>query len=101
MGANGIDLVRPDLSQRDQRGNDKGGGDQEHRLVRPEISDRAHAGCRETIANRGKAGVAAEAFPTGGMTDEPEADRGNRRVHHAAAGGVQDLRPENGRKDRP
>jgi hypothetical protein len=46
-------------------------------------------------------GVAAEAFPTGGMTDEPEADRGDRRVHHAAAGGVQDLRPENGRKDRP
>jgi hypothetical protein len=100
MGANGIDLVRPNLSECDQRGNDQGGGDQEYRLVRPEIPNRAHARCRETIANRGKAGVAAEAFSTGGMTDEPEADRGNRWVHHAAAGGVQELRPENGRKDR-
>ena len=33
MGANGIDLVRPDLSQRDQRGNDQRGSDQEDRLV--------------------------------------------------------------------
>jgi hypothetical protein len=35
------------------------------------------------------------------MTDEPEADRGNRWVHHAASGGVQDLRPDNEQKDRP
>jgi hypothetical protein len=101
VGANGIDLVRPDLSQRDQRGNDQGGGDQEYRLVRPEIPDRAHARCRETVADGGEAGVAAEAFRAGGMTDEAQADRGKRRAHHAAAGSVQDLRGENGRKDRP
>jgi len=101
VGANGIDLVRPDLSERDQRGNDQGGGDQEYRLVRPEIPDRAHARGRQTVADGGEAGVAAESFPAGGVTDEPETDRGKRRAHHAAAGGVQDLRPENGRKDRP
>jgi len=101
VGAHGVDLVGRDVNEGNERGNDQRGGDQEHRLLRPEISDRTHACGRETISDRGEAGIAAESLPAGGMTDEPEADRGDNRAHQAAGRGVQDLRTQNGRKDRP
>ena len=101
VGAHGVDLVRGDMSERNEGGNDQRSGDQEDRLLRPEISDCTHARGRETVPDRGEAGVAAEPFAAGGMTDESEADRRDRRTHQAAGRGVEDLRAENGRKDRP
>ena len=101
MGANRIDLVRRDVLKRDQRWNNKRGGDEKYCLIRPEIADRAHSRCRQTIADRSEARVAAEPFAAGGMTDEPKADGGKRGAHDGAPGGLQKLRAEHGRKDGP
>ena len=47
------------------------------------ITARPHRGGRQSVADRGKAGVAAEPFADRGVADQSQADRGDGRAEHA------------------
>ena len=100
MGALRIDFVFGDAAQREQRRNQQQHRDDKHRARRKEITACAHRRGSKPIANRGKAGIAAEPFADGGMADETEADRGDRGSEHAACRRVQDRRAKHRREDR-
>ena len=54
-----------------------------------------------TGAERGEARVAPEPLADGGMTDEAEADRGDRRPQHAGGGSLQHGGGLHDEEDRP
>src|SRR5690349_1270082 len=87
-----VDLASADEPERDQRGEAKCGGDEEDGLVRDQVTGSSHSDRSEACANGSETGVAAESLGHGGMADQSEADRSDRRPKNAARSRVQELR---------
>ena len=89
MRAIGIDLGGADAAERNQRRDQQHRGDEEHRTRRQQVSDGAHHGGCDPVADGGKARIASKPLADGRMTDEPEAHRDDAGSEHAARGRVQ------------
>ena len=81
-----LDVARANAGKRQYGRRRERGGEEEHGLVRDEVSACAHRGGGDAVADGGEAGIAPEPCTQGGMADEREADGGDDRPEHAAGG---------------
>ena len=79
----------------------KRGGDQEHRLVRQQISNQAHEPCRDQRSGGSETLIAPQLLGQCQMTDYAEADGSNRWPKERASGSVENQGSENYREARP
>ncbi len=100
MGIFGIDLVRRDGAQRDERRHQQKNSDDEHGPRREKIANGAHHRGRQAVADRGETRVAAKPFADRRVADQTEADGGHGRAEHAASKRMQDRAGEHDGKDR-
>ena len=96
-----IDLARADHPERKECRHAERSGNEENRLVRNEITGRAHSGGSEPRAEGGEAGVTAKPLGYCRMSDKAKANGGNRWSQDAACSRVQQLGRQHHGKDRP
>src|SRR5262249_29356575 len=96
-----IDLVGSDPSKREQGGNDESRGDKENGPYRQKIAASPDGGRRESVSNRGEAGIASKPFADRPVPDEAQADRRNRGAEQATRRRMKNGRSQYDRIDRP
>jgi len=101
MGLCDIDFAFADPAKRQHGRDSQNEGDDKDRATGQQITASAHQRCSRSIAERGKAGVAAKPLADRRWADQTEADRSDGRTEHAARGGVQRGSRNHDRKNRP
>src|SRR5262249_57550986 len=100
-GAREVNVGWTNRSQCNEQWEAKRGGDQEHRLVRQQISNQAHEPCRDQRSGGSETLIAPQLLGQCQMTDYAEADGSNRWPKERASGSVEHERSEHHRKVRP
>ena len=101
VGLRHVDLLPADARERHQGRDSEKGGDEKYRLVRQEVTARAHQGRSGPVAEGCKAGIAPKPLPDRERPDQTKADRGNRWTQHATRERMQRRGRRHHRKDRP
>src|SRR5262250_218670 len=100
-GAREVDIGWTDRSECSEQWEAKRGSDQEHRLVRQQISNQAHEPCRDQRSGGSEALIAPQLLGQSQMTDYAKADGSNRWPKECARGSVEHQGTENHWKVRP
>jgi hypothetical protein len=100
-GAREVNVGWANRSESNEQWKAKRGGDQEHRLVRQQISDQAHEPCRDQRSGGSETLIAPQLLGQSQMTDYAKADGSNRWPKECARGSVEHQGSENHRKVRP
>src|SRR5215510_8878867 len=100
-GAREVNVGWANRSESKEQWKAKRGGDQEHRLVRQQISDQAHEPCRDQRSGGSETLIAPQLPGQSQMTDYAKADGSNRWPKECARGSVEHQGSENHRKVRP
>src|SRR5262245_57423155 len=100
-GAREVNVGWANRSESKEQWKAKRGGDQEHRLVRQQISNQAHEPCRDQRSGGSKTLIAPELLGQSQMTHYAEADSSDRWPKEGASGSVEHQGGENRRKVRP
>src|SRR5215471_14750035 len=100
-GAREVNVGCTNRSECNKHWEAKRGSDQEHRLVRQQISNQAHEPCRDQRSSGSKTLIAPQLLGQSQMTDYAEADGSNRWPQECPRGSVEHQGSENHRKVRP
>ena len=100
MRARWIDLMFADVPEGEQSRQPERKGHDEDGVARP-VSDDAHGGGGDPVADRGKTGIASEPLAERTIPHEPEADGGDGRAEHRACHRMQQLRSHDRNEYRP
>src|SRR5215472_18725690 len=100
-GAREVNVGWTDRSECNEQWEAKRGSDQEHRLVRHQISNQAHEPSRDQRSGGSKTLIAPQLLGQSQMTDYAKADGSDRWPKECARGSVKHQSSENHRKVRP
>src|SRR5262245_60037738 len=100
-GAREVNVGWTNRSECNEQWEAKRGSDQEHRLVRQQISNQAHEPCRDQRSGGSETLIAPQLPGQSQMTDYAKADGSNRWPKECTRGSVEHQGSENHRKVRP
>src|SRR5262252_8596152 len=100
-GAREVNVGCTNRSECNKQWEAKRGSDQEHRLVRQQISNQAHEPCRDQRSGGSETLIASQLLGQSQMTDYAKADGSNRWPKECARGSVEHQGSENHWKVRP